>query len=437
MHPIWQIDTDSPGYRTDRKKAGVIVIGAGLTGLLAAWHLRQSGVDVLVLEAREVGTGTSAGSTGKITSQHRIFYHPFLEAHGEEKARMYADANQWAVKAYIDLVESQGIDCHLHVHPAYVYSDEDRGILERENEAALKLGLPSSLESVPVSANSALCFQDQAQFHPRAFLLGLADKIATGGGGIIEHKRVVAVDEGSTCTVRTEDGETFESDYVIFATLFPILDHAYYAVRLTPVQHFGVAYTFEKREFDGMFIGVDDLSFRYHEDVLIVVGGDQRMGHAQDAYRELDRKARAKFRVKAEVARWSAHDYNSGDLVPYIGPYHPGSRRRYAATGFKAWGLTHAMIAAKLLTDQIGGRENPWSDLFSPSRTSEALKAMIEQTKSAIKHMMKFGTRCPHMGCALVQNQNDNTFDCPCHGSRFDAQGEVLWGPAVKKAKVD
>jgi len=297
--------------------------------------------------------------------------------------------------------------------------------------------LPSSLENVSISAHKALCFRDQAQFHPVAFMLGLADKIVSSGGGITEHKRVISVDEKESCTVQTEDGNRYESDYVVYATLFPILDHSYYAVRLTPVQHFGIAYTYEKQEFDGMYIGVKDISFRYNENVLIVVGGDKQMGHAEGAYIELDQKARAKFRIKEEVTRWAAHDHDSGDLVPYIGLYHLDSKRRYAATGFKAWGITHAMIAAKIITDQISNRKNAWAELFSPSRTSEALKAMAEQTKSALEHLVKFGKRCTHMGCSLAHNKDDNTLDCPCHGSRFDTDGSILWGPAVKEVKAE
>lgn len=433
MFSVWLKEYRSPGYRTDRKKADVIVIGAGLTGLLTAWHLIQSGFKVIILEAREVGTGTSGCTTGKITSQHRIFYHQFLQDHGQEKGRIYAEANQWAVQAYIDLIENEHINCHIQVLPAYVYSDENPEILELENEAALKLGLPSSLESVSFSTNRALCFRNQAQFHSVEFMQTLAKRIVSKGGGIAEHKRVVAADEKGFCTVSTEDGEKFHSDYVVYATLFPILDYIYYAARLTPVQHFGAAYTYEKREFEGMYIGVKDISFRYHENFLIAVGVDKQMGHAEGAYQELDKRVRSKFKVKEQVARWSAHDHDTSDQVPYIGLYHLDSRRSFAATGMKAWGITHAMVAARLITDQICGQQNRWASLFSPGRTSEVPKAVSEKTKSAVEQLVKFGKRCTHMGCTLAQNSEDDTLDCPCHGSRFDMAGQVLWGPAVKK----
>ncbi|MFW6313020.1 MAG: FAD-dependent oxidoreductase, partial [Spirochaetota bacterium] len=226
-----------------------------------------------------------------------------------------------------------------------------------------------------------------------------------------------------------------DSDYVVFATLFPILDHSLYAIRMKPVQHHGIAYSYEKREFDGMFIGVNDISFRYYQDSLVVVGGDVPMGHAEDAYLELDRKARERFAVREELARWSAHDYQPPDSVPFIGPYHPGSKRRFAATGFKAWGITHAMIASRLITDMVGGRENAWAELYSPTRMHGALRTMAEQGKSAFEHLVKGGRRCPHMGCSMSLNEQDRTYDCPCHGSRFSETGEVLWGPAVENLR--
>jgi glycine/D-amino acid oxidase-like deaminating enzyme len=200
-----------------------------------------------------------------------------------------------------------------------VYSDEDPQILELENQIAQKLGLPSSMESVPVSTHKALCFSNQAQFHSVEFMQALAQRIVSKGGAIAEHKRVIAVQEKETCKVSTEDGEVFQSDYVVYATLFPILDYGYYATRLIPVQHFGIAYTYEKREFEGVYIGINDISFRYHENYLITIGADQKMGHAEGAYQELDKRVKAKFRVKEQLIRWSAHDQNSGDLVPYIG----------------------------------------------------------------------------------------------------------------------
>lgn len=433
---IWFFDSkNTKVYSTDRKKAEIIVIGAGLTGLLTAWQLCQEGRDVLVLEAREIGSGTSGYTTGKITSQHSIIYQNLIDDFGYDKAKLYADSNQWAVQAFIDLINKEGINCHLHEHPAYIYTDDDINILNKENEAALSLGLPSSMEPVSISQNKALCFRSQAQFHPRQFMSALADKIISRGSAIAEHKRIIDFNEDNKkCVIKTKN-ESYESDYIVIATLFPIQDHLFYAMRLKPVLHHAIAYSYEKKEFDGMFIGEKGFSFRYYEDYLIVVGADIAMGDNDEIYQKLDYKARKKFSVKEIKTHWSAHDLQSPDIIPFIGPYHPGVKRIFTATGFEAWGISHAMVASKIISDLIAGRNNSWASLYSPTRTNKVLPAMIERSQVALKSIIKKGKRCTHMGCGLVFNNADRTYDCPCHGSRFDEEGNILWGPAVKKIK--
>lgn len=434
FHSIWFSDTHSPGYTSERTKANVIVIGAGLTGLLTAWSLIQDGKTVLVLEAGEIGQGTSGHTTGKITSQHGLIYDTLIQQFGPDGARVYAEANQWAVGEYIRLVRRENIACDLCEYAAYVYSDDDPESLHKEHAAAARLGLPSSLQPVNVSSNKALAFSGQAQFHPRKFLLALAEKIVANGGAIIENARVTDVDEKDVCTVKTEEG-TYQSDYVVYATLYPILDHSFFALRLKPVQHFGIAYTVGKKEFDGMFITPNGLSFRYYGNTLIVIGEAYKMGHAQNAYAVLDERARRKFAILGERNRWSAHDLQSPDQVPFIGRYNPATHHRFTATGFKGWGITHAMVAARILTDLIGGRKNPWADFYSPWRADGVLRQGFKQAATAAKHLIKGGPRCPHMGCVLILNEEDNTYDCPCHGSRFTRDGELLWGPATRPLK--
>ncbi len=429
---LWLKDTQGIGYVAEKKKADVIVIGAGLTGLAAAWRLCREGRDVIVLEAAEVGCGTSGHTTGKITSQHHLIYHYLLNQFGEEKAKMYADANQWAVQEYIDLINNEGIACHLEEKSAYVYSHSDSGPLEQEYNVAVKLGLPCSMESVSFSKNEALAFHRQAQFHPREYMMGLAAKIVDKGGAIAEYTRVLKVEEKKDfCTVTTEKG-SYESEFIVYATLYPILDHTLFAMRLRPVLHHGMAFSVEEQEHEGMYIGVNDISFRYYKDTLIVVGQHQHMGEEKNSYETLEEKARKKFKVGKELTRWSAHDQKSPDRVPFIGSYDPITRKQFAATGFGAWGITHAMVSAKIIADKIAGRENPWATLYSPWRTGKLISTAIEKGKDTLRSLVKGKHMCSHMGCGLVFNEYDQTYDCPCHGSRFDKDGNVLWGPAVK-----
>lgn len=428
---LWLESTKSNGFASEKRKADVIVIGAGFTGLATAWRLSREGLKVLVLEAAEVGSGTSGYTTGKITSQHHLIYHYLLEHVGEEKAKMYAQANQWAVQEYIELIGNENIACHLEEKNAYVYAHEETDLLELEYTAAEKLGLPCYLESIPFSSNKALSFHRQAQFHPRQFLLELAGKVVERGGTIIEHCRVKKVQEADHCTVSTEKG-IYEADSVVYATLFPILDHTFFALRLRPVVHHGMAFSVKEKEFDGMYIGVNDISYRYYGNTLIVVGEGHAPGDGNNPYETLARKAHEKFAIERELSRWSAHDQQSPDRIPFIGRYDPITTKQFTATGFGAWGISHAMVAARLITDQITGRENSWADLYTPWRIGKTISMAVKKGKDALTSLVKGKHLCPHMGCGLVYNENEQTYDCPCHGSRFDQQGNVLWGPAVK-----
>ncbi len=429
---LWLKSTRSSGFTSDKRKADVIIIGAGFTGLATAWRLAGEGLDVIVLEAAEAGSGTSGHTTGKITSQHHLIYHYLINQVGEKKARIYAEANQWAVREYFHLIGREDIECHLEEQTAYVYSHEETDLLEQEYTAAVKLGLPCSLDSISFSRNKALSFHRQAQFHPREFLLGLAGKIIERGGTIIEHSRVIKVEEGVQCTVTTQDG-TFVADSVVYATLFPILDHTFFALRLRPLMHHGIAFSVKEKEFDGMYIGVNDISCRYFGNTLIVVGQRHSIGDDHNDYKVLERKAHEKFKmIQSELTRWSAHDQQSPDRIPFIGGYDPITKKQFTATGFGAWGITHAMVAARIITDQIAGRENSWAELYTPWRTGKIISMAVKKGKDTLTSLIKGKHLCSHMGCGLVYNEHDRTYDCPCHGSRFDQDGNVLWGPAVK-----
>jgi glycine/D-amino acid oxidase-like deaminating enzyme len=428
---LWLENTKSIGFTSEKRKADVIVIGAGLTGLATAWRLGREGLDVIVLEAAEVGSGTSGHTTGKITSQHHLIYHYLIDQVGEEKARMYAEANQWAVQEYIDLIGNENIECHLEEQTAYVYSHEETDVLEQEHTAAEKLGLPCSMDTISFSRNKALSFHRQAQFHPREFSLALAGRIVDQGGTIIEHTRVTKVQESVHCTVTADNG-IYVADSVVYATLFPILDHTFFALRLRPLMHHGIAFSVKEKEFDGMYIGVNDISCRYFENTLIVVGQRHPFGDDGDPYKILERKALDKFAIQSELTRWSAHDQQSPDRIPFIGRYNPITKKQYTATGFGAWGITHAMVAARIITDQIAGRENSWAELYTPWRTGKTISMAIKKGIDTLTSLIKGKHFCSHMGCGLVFNEYDQTYDCPCHGSRFDREGNVLWGPAVK-----
>jgi glycine/D-amino acid oxidase-like deaminating enzyme len=282
---LWLKENRSPGFSSTKREADVIVIGAGLTGLATAWRLCQEGLNVIVLEATEVENGTSGHTTGKITSQHHCIYNYLIEEVGDEKARLYAQANEWAIEEYRQLIESENIACNFQEQKAHVYTHKKKNmeVLKKEHTAAAKIGVPSSLETMSFCDNQALTFSGQAQFNPQQFLLGLAEKIIARGGTIIEHVRVTKVDEKDSCKVYTEN-DLFKADSVVYATLFPILDHTFFSLRLRPVMHHGIAFSVKEQQFEGMFIGVNDISYRHYGNILIVVGGEKTLGDSTNPY---------------------------------------------------------------------------------------------------------------------------------------------------------
>ena len=339
--------------------------------------------------------------------------------------------------AYRELVAELDLRCRLETRSAYVYTDDDPESLEAELDAALDLGLPAVLEPVPTSSHLALAFRDQAQFHPREFLLGLAGKFVEAGGLLVENARVTEIEQdGGRSRVETSLG-SFHAENVVLATLFPLFDRSLFSLRLKPVQHFGMAFQGPRGQFEGMFIGTNGPSFRSHGDLLVVVGESEEMGHADNAYEKLERQARERLVLGDEVARWSAHDLVTPDGVPFIGTFRPGSSHRFTATGFGGWGITSAMVASCILPDLIADREHPWAELYSPWRSGGVVRQAAEQAATAVQHLVRGKPRCSHMGCALSFNRDDATWDCPCHGSRFDVEGRGRGGPAVEPAEVE
>ena len=470
MGSIWS-QTCSIGRRPPLRghlKTQAAVVGAGMAGVLTAYALQQAGLSVVVLEADRIAGGQTQNTTAKITSQHGLIYSRLIQSFGEETARRYAKANQDAVRAYQDLIDVQGISCDWEERCAYLYGP-DVTVLQEEAEAARRLGLPASFTrevSIPIPHDGAVCFEGQAQFHPLKFLKVLADQLT-----IYEQSRVLTA-EGDLLT--TELGSV-QAEHIVFACHFPFVNFpGMYFARMHQERSDVLALQ-GAPPVDGMFLGVgrDTFSLRTYGELLLLGGGGHRTGENTEGgrYDLLRRKAREWFPQSQETAHWSAQDCMPPDHVPYIGPYsssHPGW---YVATGFQKWGMTSSMAAATLLCDMIQGRDNPYAGLFSPSRLDPAaLPGILKEGGQAVKSMVKrffqipaeaakdipaghggivflngkkagvyrdetgalhpVDIRCPHLGCQLEWDPDEKTWDCPCHGSRFDCLGRLISGPA-------
>lgn len=470
MESIWTKTCTIPKREPLQKdiETEVAVIGAGLAGILTAYQLQQAGKQVLLLEADRIASGQTKHTTAKITSQHGLIYARLRRTQGEDKARQYAMANEAAIAAYRCIIEEKGIPCDFQEVPAYIYS-QDRDALLEEAEAAAALGIRASFRShvaLPCGDFSALRFDGQAQFHPLKFIKHLAEGLT-----IYEKTPVQTVEEH---TLHTPKGIVTAED-IVFATHYPFVNFpGLYFARMHQERSYVLA--LENAPFpEGMFIGSGEItdSFRIYGKYVLLGGeghrtGENRQGGRYDALRQ---RAKELFPQSQEAAHWSAQDCIPADGIPYIGHYAASTPHWYVATGFQKWGMTSSMVAALLIRDSICGKENPYAAVFDPQRFSaEAAEGIACEGRQAVKTFAKRlfrlpeatakalplghggvveldgqklgvykeenGTlhlvdiRCPHLGCQLEWNPDEKSWDCPCHGSRFDFRGNCITGPA-------
>lgn len=415
----------------------VIVIGAGMAGLLTAYRLKKQGKNVLVLEAKTISSGQTGRTTAKITCQHDIKYSKLLKTLGYEKAKQYAKANKEAIREYEKIIMENGIECDFKRTSAYLYTKTNTQILKEEVKAASLLGIDAyytKKTELPFSVEGAVCFRDQAQFEPHRFI-----KFISAGLDIYENTKVLKI-KGNK--VITSDG-VFNGDSIVVATHYPIVNvPGFYFLR----QHQERSYVLELSgcpRIEGMYYGVDNdgFSFRQAGENLLFGGASHRTGvnPPKGSFCYLRKKAKELYPESKEVSCWAAQDCMPHDGVPFIGKYSYFKNNLYVITGFQKWGMTSSMVAAMIITDMICGKKNPYSKVFSPQRIYvkagivKFLTDVVISTKGLVCGF--FGgrkKRCTHLGCRLVWNKEEKSFDCPCHGSRFDDAGHVLDNPAIK-----
>ncbi|WP_245916854.1 FAD-dependent oxidoreductase [Nocardioides gansuensis] len=485
---VWLATADLPRYNpllTDLH-VDVAVVGGGLVGLTTALLAQRDGARVAVLEGARIGGGTTGHTTGKVTSQHSVIYADLVRRHGEANARRYAEANQAGVEKVASLADELGIDCELTraVALAYTTDPRERARIEGEVEAAKLLGLPASLTfevDLPFEVEAAVRFDNQFHFHPSKYLGGLAQALIAGGGPIYETTRVTGIEEQRDRSVHlaTPHGNVHADQVVVASLIPPGLVGGYFA-KTRPNRSYGLALRLSGEAPRSMSISVDTptRSTRpWQEDGLIVVGNGHEVGDGEDTeskYLDLEDWARSTFAVKSLDYRWSAQDYSTPDQIPYVGR-SPLSPMVLVATGFQKWGLSNGTAAAMLLADLLAARENDWLSVFDASRIGDA-----RAVGRLIKDNLKVGTElfggrlnrpepvpiedleldqggiveleretvggnrdadgvlhaveltCSHLGCPLHWNNAEHSWDCRCHGSRFDVDGAVLNGPATQ-----
>ncbi len=440
MRSLWREQTGKieTSEKTEEGKWDVIIIGAGMAGILTAYYLQEQGKKVLVLEANEIASGQTERTTAKITSQHGWKYSRLIRTVGWEKARLYARANEAAIGEYERLISRLGIECDFKRVTSYLYTEKDKKKLERELKAAVSLEIDAFFTDeteLPFMVKGAVGFRNQAQFSPLLFLKRVSQEL-----NIREHEKVIDIVENQ---VVTEKG-MYEAEKIVVATHYPFVDvPGFYFLRQHQERSYVLA-LYDCPPIEGMYYSMDKhgLSLRQAGEYLLLGGSSHRTGSkkAKDAYRFLEEAKERFFPESWEIMRWSAQDCMTHDGIPFIGKYSMLKSNLYVATGFGKWGMTSSMIAATLLRDEICGIKTYYAELFSPQRVNfraSFLNFLIDMGFSIkglfLGWICRKKPKCPHMGCELKWNPAEKTWDCPCHGSRFEEDGELLNNPAEKE----
>jgi glycine/D-amino acid oxidase-like deaminating enzyme/nitrite reductase/ring-hydroxylating ferredoxin subunit len=487
----WSNSAPAPEYRPlgGDAECDVAVIGGGIIGVTATLELARAGADVRLLESRRIGSGTSGYTTAKLSSLAGLIYADLERSFGEQTAREYGEANEAGLAAIVANVSRCAIECDLRRKPNFIYteSDDGRRRIKREAEVAARLGLPATLvgevPELPLPIAAAVRFDDQAEFHPLRYLYGLIAAAEAAGAAIHEHSRVVGVSDGRPCTVETEAGATLRAGRVILATHLPILDRGLFFARSHPERSYALLAKVRGEVPEGMYLSDESPGHSLRAvptaagERLLFGGESHKAGQADvpGRYAALERWAREHFDVIAVEHRWASQDHMPNDRLPFVGPLWPLSDRLLTATGMRKWGLAFGTTAASILAALALDRPNRWAESFATSRldlrrgapsflkenaddglrfltgrlvgrrrslrdlspeegaivSSGLVQRAAYRDQDGALHVLS--ARCTHLGCILAFNAAELTWDCPCHGSRFDpVDGSVIEGPAVE-----
>lgn len=477
MKSLWSdsVEFESREPLADNISTDVVVVGAGLAGILTAYYLQKAGKNTIILERARVLSGVTKNTTAKITSQHGIIYSRLIQELGNEKARMYAQANESAIKQYAELISENGTDCDFERKSAYVYTQSDLKAVEDEVKAASGLGIDAHFADdcpLPFKTLGAVGFRNQAQFNPLKFIKPIVDSLT-----IYENCNVTEIQDNTIII----NGNRIKGKDVVIATHYPIINvPGYYFARMHQSRSYVIALS-DARNVDGMYIADDGkYSFRNYKDFLLLGGCGHRTGANSigGAYRTLGKDAAHLYPGSSVKYSWSAQDCMPADGVPYIGRYAASTPNMYVATGFQKWGMTSSMAAARVITDLIINGKSEYEELFTPQRFNvpASAKGMASEVTHAVSGLYKsfiqppkdeldkikegcggiiefdgkklgvyktpegklytIDTKCPHLGCQLEWNPDDLAWECPCHGSRFNYKGELENSPATQNAKT-
>ena len=430
MESIWN-DMNKPdfGPLEGHIKTDVLVIGGGMCGLLCAYMLQEAGVECILAEAKTICNGITNGTTAKITLQHGLIYDKIIKMYGLDKTQLYYESQKTAM----DKLTSLALETEADVMSCsnVVYSLDDREAIEQEVRALEQIGCKAYFREeteLPFEVAGAVEVENQAKFHPLKFAYKIAE-----GLPIYENTKIFALKSNTAIT----NHGTISAKKIIVATHFPFINkHGGYFLKMYQHRSYVLALK-NAQTLQNMYVddAKEGLSFRTHDDLLLLGGGSHRTGKKGGGWAELERVSKKYYPSAQEVGRWATQDCMTLDAMPYIGQYSGMTPDLYVATGFHKWGMTSSMVSAMILTDMVCGRKNAYDEVYSPSRSMIHPQLAVNVLESFKHLVVPKVPRCPHMGCALQYNKAEHSWDCPCHGSRFEENGKLIDNPATSDKK--
>ena len=476
----------------------VCIIGAGILGISTAYYLTQKGYNVTILERDKIANRVTGHTTAKITSQHGLIYHYLLNQYGKEFARKYYLANQKSIQEIEKIITQNQIECDFERKNSYVYTTNQSELekIEEELHALKELDIEASKiekSPLPFEIVSGIEFKNQAQFNPIKYIGGLVKQIIDSKGKIFENTMCYDIKRDGDSYICYTENNMVKAKYVVLASHYPFINFpGVYFAKMYQSSSYVIGIDTKSELFDGMYINIQSpiYSFRTAKDadkkILLLGGGDHKTGENtsyQDSYGLLEEKAKHWYPNCEIKYRWSTRDCITLDKIPYIGEFSNTLPNMYVGTGFNKWGMTSSNVAARIIADKIAGKENEYSEVFEATRLNpivnkDEVKNMVSKTvKSLVVERIEepekvindeislddikqetgqiiewngekvgvykdiegkiFAVKpvCTHLGCILNWNDADKTWDCPCHGSRFDYTGKNLYNPALKDLK--
>ena len=493
----WVKSTKKTDYPTisENMDTDVLIIGGGITGISTAYMLSKCGLNICLVDADRMAMGVTANTTAKITSQHGLLYDYLLNSFGFETAKGYLNSNEDAIKTISDIIKKENINCDFVSQDSYVYTCNKSNVQKIVDEVSAVTSLGLNAEYVtnsplPFSIEAGIKFPGQAQFHPRKYLLSLLPILEKNGVNIFENSKVVDIKHIKDKYEVYVNEYKITTKYLVMASHYPIKNFpGMYFIKMYQDSSYAVGVELENDVFDGMYISCDEpvTSFRNtmqdNGKKLLIVGGSSHKTGATDvdiesSYKNIENYIKSIYPKSKIKYRWMTEDCVSLDKIPYIGEFSKFLPNMYVATGYKKWGMTTSHVAAKIISDKILGNVNPYENIYTatrlePIKNSKEFGNMLKQSAYSLAinkfsapiisyeklendsggvvdykgkklgiykdkkgKMFAVVPYCKHLGCELSWNNLEKTWDCPCHGSRYDYMGKIITEPTTEDLDI-